>query len=74
LDGDDERVPDVVGLVVRDDDVDLDEVAVTDAVDVADTVLDGVGDDVEDLVTLDDLVEVPEAEFEGVADFVARLE
>jgi len=74
LDGEDERVPEVVALVDRDNDGDLDGVAVTDTDDVADIVLEGVGDDVGERDTLDDLVEVPEAEFEGVADFEARLE
>ena len=74
MDGEDERVPEVVALVDRDNDGDLDGVAVTDTDDVADIVLEGVGDDVGERDTLDDLVEVPEAEFEGVADFEARLE
>lgn len=74
MDGEDERVPEVVALVDRDSDGDLDGVAVTDTDDVADIVLEGVGDDVGERDTLDDRVEVPEAEFEGVADFEARLE
>ena len=47
---------------------DLEGVAVTVTEDVADIDLDGVGDDVGDRETLDDLVGVPEAEFEGVAE------
>lgn len=58
----------MVPLVDRVGEDDLEGDAVTVTEDVADIVLDGVGDDVGDRDTLDDLVGVPEAEFEGVAE------